>query len=350
VPRVIDREHWPPAVVRAVEDGEAAASVAGCWADQYGVYADLAPEVRYSPELSTFLRGCQATNRFAVLLTDPDAALSPFVVGALRDHQAYWVLHRGDGPVVDGRTGTALSSYEQLWREPAPAPVLAPQGQVTVLAFDVVAEHRAEGRTEIGPLAADMLRLLGGGTPQVWGGFEPLAHPFDVGAITQVAREQMPDCDPILMRDARGSWLETVVSRTGSGLRERLRGGVVQDSDELAQVRGVESLAAIAEFQHRVLTAAVSALRPAAGPVWRPGPEHAEHLVAAYLGPAGLGRTGARPSEVANRCGGRLVGRTRVPGVLVELTGSAQERADAYLELIRDVEHEGKDRHVAVGA
>lgn len=343
-------EPIPDAVVRAIDAGEAAARVAGHWSDTYGVYADLADRVVLTADLQTFLRGCAATNRFPVLMTAPDAEVSPLAMGELRERGAFWVIDHPGGPVTEAVSGAELTSYEQLWRQPAPAAAVGPgSGEVTVLVFDVVAEHRADERTRIGPLAADLIDVLGGGEPLMWGEREPLARPFDIDEITSAARSRMPDGEPAYLRDDSGSWARMVVTRTAVGLREHVRGGVPQLSDATAQLRGVEALTALAHSSFRVQTATVSALRLAAGPAWRAGPDSPEHMVAAYVGPAVLGRTERTGSDVAARHDGALVGRTRVPGVLVELTGSERQRARSYLDLVRDVAGE-RSSHVPLGA
>ncbi len=310
------------------------------WADRYAVHATISVPVLLSERLRAFLARCLVENRHAVLMTPPTATLSPFVAAMLGEIGGHWVLWRRGEPIREARTGLELSSYEALWQEPAaPVPTLPPHGRA-MIAFDLHTDHRAEASTRIGDVATEIMTALGGAAPRRWGTVEPLADPWSVGAITAAARRTMPDSVPLLVESDDG-YAYLTVSRTARGVRETLRGAVVRDVDETTALDLAETVARdLAQSRHRVLTASFSLLHAPQVPRRGPGPAPSERMLASYVGPGALFLSAPRTTALAARHGGSVVGRARVPGLVVPFPGPATTVAERYRALVADLTEE----------
>lgn len=266
--------------------------------------------------------------------TRTDATLSPFVIGWLRDLRGFWVVEDAAG-IREVQTGELVTQPDDLFglttavERPAESAF-----NHSVLTFDALLRHRAEPETRIATIVPALLSALGADEPRRWDVHEPLGRSWDVDALTSHARAGMPLCTAMYWSgdDAYG---RVAAARTEDGLHERVRGGVRHTgSPATALARARAAASTLAAARAPVLTCVFSAAGTEADLRRHPGAEASQRPLAALLGPAAIGRLGTTPKRLAERHGGELVGRPRVPGVLVTFDeielGRARQR---YLDL-----------------
>lgn len=299
--------------------------------------ATEAGHLELSRTVRKFFETSARSEQRPVLVTRPGTTLSPFVVAWLRDLAGYWTVEMPDRRLREVQTGRVVSGVLDLvdpdgWTdvaEPSETEYLA-----STIAVDVVLEHRADESTRIGASAAVVQAALGAAAPAVWGTSEPLADRWDVEALTRWAQSAMPLTGPVYWRGEDG-WGEIAVARSERGVVERLRSGVAHDgAPATALPRAVQALESLAASRSPILTCAISALGAETDQRARAGAQAPERPLAALLGPTTLGRQGWEASETAAAVGGSLVGRTRLPGLLVRFDGTLDQARARYLDLV----------------
>jgi hypothetical protein len=266
---------------------------------------------------------------------------------------------RDGGAVYDGLSGYRIDAFADLWRRSGTdRDRLAsftgwstkPQG---VLMFDVFAHQRAAADTRIGDLAAEVVPSLGGTAPDVWGLHEPLVDRWDTATLTETARRAMPVAGLMHARGPDGSFCDIAVGRTRRGILEQVKGGVPVGAYPHA-LDGVvatasATLAHVAErFQPTIGFVSLAELDD--GATQAPSAKRLEVPLAVVIGPRGVHDLGIDPDDLARRHDVTVLGRRRLPSLLVRFSDPdvglwAQLLAFAHdLGLERIAEATGLDR------
>lgn len=301
----------------------------------YAVLAAHGPQVDLLADVREFFDDCHAEQRRPILQTDRHATLGPFVVSWLRALSGYWVTRGEAGVLREVQTGAVVTDPIELFenRTSIEEPPEDAFSHAAIM-LEVVLEHRAEPTTMLGDVVPLALTALGATAPRAWGVHEPLPHAWDVRALTEHARTEMPLTGPIFWRSDDG-YGELAAARTQEGLVERSRIAVAHDGpprDGLRRAR--EAVEALVGSRLPVMTCAASAIGAHPDLRTRPEPAPPERPLAAMLGPTVLGRLGWSAAEVATSRGGRLIGRAKVPGVVVTFDGDLDDARQRYLELV----------------
>ena len=164
--------------------------VADEWTEEYTVYVASARSVRLTSPLAAFLDHAVTEGLRPVLMTSPDAALSPFVSLAMRRAGGFWAVQDADGYTYDALSGYRIFGFADLWAqvdtgrerlESFSAWSPRPHG---VLMFDAYVHQRAATETVLGRLGAEAVTALGGEALDVWGVEEPLTDPWSAAQVT----------------------------------------------------------------------------------------------------------------------------------------------------------------------
>lgn len=302
---------------------------------------DLLPQVR------EFFETCGRTEQRPVLVTQARTSLSPLVVGWLRDLAGYWTVVEPDQRLREVQTGRVVANVLDLVEPDGWIEVVEPSESdypTSTISVDVMLEHRADAGTRIGEIVPAVQAALEAAAPLAWGRTEPLEAAWDVDVLTTAARSAMPATGPLYWR-SEDSCGEIAVVRSERGVVERLRAGVAHPGPPWEALdRATRALEALAASRAPVLVSVTSAVGAEPDQRLRPGPQAPERPLAALLGPTALGRTGRDATELARAHGGSLVGRQRLPGVLVAFDGELDEVRRRYLDLLPGSTHERTDR------
>jgi hypothetical protein len=296
--------------------------------EDYTVYASSVRSVLLTEPLAAFLDHATAEHLRPVLLTDADARLSPFVSLAMRRAGGVWAVRDGSA-VHDGLSGYRIDAFADLWRRSGTDRdrlaaftrwTTTPHG---VLMFDVFAHQRAAAGTRIGDLGAGVVRSLGGTPLDVWGLHEPLVDRWDPATLTETARRRMPVSDVMHARSADGSFCDVSVGRTRRGILEQVKGGVPIGAYPLATAEVVDrastTLADVAErFQPTIGFVSLAELDD--GVTQRPSAKRLEVPLAVVIGPRGVHDLGIDPEDLARRHDVTVLGRRRLPSLLVRFS------------------------------
>ncbi|MFS0702224.1 DUF6177 family protein [Cellulomonas sp. 179-A 4D5 NHS] len=303
--------------------------VADEWDDEYSVFVASGRSVLLSEPLAAFLDHATTERLRPVLVTSSDARLSPFVSLAMRRAAGHWAVRHDDGRVFDGLSGYRIDSFPDLWPRSGTdrdrlgtfagsAP--EPRG---VLMFDVFAHQRAAADTRVGALAASVVGSLGGQPLDVWGLHEPLVEAWDTAVLTETARRGMPASELMHARGPDGSFVDVAVARTRRGVLEQVKGGVPVGAYPRT-IAGVvaqasATLAAVAEgFQPTI--GFVSLAETDEGATQGVSAKRLEVPLAVVIGPRGVHDLRVDPARLAERHDVTVLGRKRLPSVLVRFS------------------------------
>lgn len=302
------------------------------WTDEYAVYVADTDLVLLTDPLDSFLHWALDEGLRPILVTGPDVRLSPLASLAMNRSGGFWAV-RTDAGVFDGLTGHRVGSFPELWSQtrldPERLPAFtAPQPRPqAILGFDVFAHQRAVAETRVGELAGTLQRSLGGPAYDVWGVTEPLLEPFTIDRITETARRSMPTSDVLHARAADGSFCAITVGRTRRGLLEHVTGGVAVGDypHRLAPLIDVATRALTAvEAAHQPTIGFVSLAEVWPGVVQRAGIRRPEVPLAVLLGPRAVHDLGAELDGLRERHDVLVLGRRRLPSLLVRFSRTDQ--------------------------
>ncbi len=289
--------------------------------DRWLVYDTPCVSVRLTEPLLLFLRGAVTDGLRPVLVTSAEARLSPFVAATLAEAGGSWVVRSPDGP-FDAVTGQALASFDDLARPPTglhPRFLALPTPSRVVVTYDVYTTAPADSQTRVG-LTAQALTAALGGTLDLWGTVEPLLDPWDADQITAFAQQGMPRAPVVLASGRDGEHARIWVARSRHGLYERSHGGVLTPTPErLVDLAPAAAQALIAAMNHRhnvsLALAWASARSEAAASA--PGRRPVDQPLAVLLGPRALHDLSLDLDDLATRHDIQVLGRARVPSLLV---------------------------------
>ncbi|WP_258724389.1 DUF6177 family protein [Cellulomonas sp. NS3] len=304
--------------------------VADEWDDEYAVFVASGRSVLLSEPLAAFLDFARTERLRPVLVTSADARLSPFVSLAMRRAAGHWAVRHEDGRVFDGLSGYRIDSFPDLWQRSGTEDrdrlgtferwSAEPRG---ALMFDVFAHQRAAADTRIGELAASVVGSLGGQPLDVWGLHEPLVEAWDTAVLTETARRGMPASELMHARGPDGSFVDVAVARTRRGVLEQVKGGVPVGAYP-GTIGGVvaqasATLAAVAEaFQPTI--GFVSLAETDEGVTQGVSAKRLEVPLAVVIGPRGVHDLRVDPAQLAERHDVTVLGRKRLPSVLVRFS------------------------------
>ncbi|MGW6130196.1 DUF6177 family protein [Cellulomonas sp. NPDC055163] len=303
--------------------------VADEWDDEYSVFVASGRSVLLSEPLAAFLDHATTEHLRPVLVTSSDARLSPFVSFAMRRAAGHWAVRHEDGRVFDGLSGYRIDAFPDLWqrsgtdRERLGTFERSSPEPLGTLMFDVFAHQRAAADTRIGDLAVSVVGSLGGQALDVWGLHEPLVDGWDTGVLTETARRGMPASELMHARGPDGSFVDVAVARTRRGVLERVKGGVPVGAYPRT-IAGVvaqasATLATVAErFQPTI--GFVSLAETDEGATQGASAKRLEVPLAVVIGPRGVHDLRVDPAQLAERHDVTVLGRTRLPSVLVRFS------------------------------
>ncbi|MFC7403993.1 DUF6177 family protein [Georgenia alba] len=297
------------------------------WTDTYAVFVASSRHVLLTEPLAGFLDFTKSEGLKPILVTGPEARISPFVSFAMLHAGGHWVLQTEDG-VFDGMSGFRIGSFAELWSS-VPGPrdrwhtytAWSPEPEGALL-FDLFAHQRAAIDTQVGHVGAAMVTALGGGALDIWGTTEPLTETWDVEAVTETARRGMPVSDVMHARAADDSFCDISVERTKRGILEHVKGGVPvgpypSEPDEL-MARATTALTMAAErFQP---TVGFVSFTESDGQWQEARANRPELPLAVVLGPRAVHDLKLDADELGKWYDLTVLGRRRTPCVLVRFT------------------------------
>lgn len=282
-----------------------------------------------TPLRADLLLAADAAGRRVLLVTRSDARLTDPLRDALSVAGGTWVVEDGSGDRWNGVTGQDLGSLDEavapLQVEPRIAPgFLAGQDAATLqLIVSASLRHRAEAATKIGSALEALARLGGGDAPAGWGSHEPAERAWDVDALTEHLRAAAPAETRVVAVGTAEHPLagSTLTRRTDKGVEEVLQAliglGAVGSSSAAAALDAVpDALAGLAD--HAMPLFALALARPGrADLTTAPVLQHAPEPLAMLIGPPGLRDLGVPANALVEEFDARIVGRPRIPGVLI---------------------------------
>lgn len=337
--------------------------------------------VHLSEARSDLLRRASADGRRVVLVTDERSSLTYPMHDALVGTGGVWVVREAGGTFRDGTDGRVLTSVSAATDRTAPvltasgtgagtgsaavSPVFlrseptgdgpdaadvrrrldAPLGRQLVVSVSV--RHQARRTTLLGRTTEILAEQLTGSPVLGWGVREPAIVPWDRTALTAYARGRMPE-DARLVVVGDGFVGTIVVRRTNAGLEETTQLLVH------AGPSGSDAARAVVDAVPATLGQLSSTLVPLFGLVTtRTG--RADLLVpsvletpvvplAMLLGPPAVRELGLDLSLLADQHDAQVVGRRRVPGVVVPLGTFDHADWDRLAGVVRTL---GADRVLA---
>lgn len=287
--------------------------------------------VALAPGRADFLVSARRAQRRPILVTGADAAVSEPLLRLLRETGGAWGVEGREGETWDGLTGRRLSLAEAASRRSPVGPEdLHPRfleadsaPQSLRLRVSVARRHRDALETVIGGDIEALSVDLTGTAPAGWGMHEPAGIPWDKTAITAHARESGGTARYVVAGASADAPLigQVAVHPTRKGVEE-LSDLVVSVGDEDAPetsarlqtaVRGLESVAAGVP-----LFAAVFA-EPGRADLFRaarlPRPSWP---VAILIGAPAMRAFELDADELAAAHGGRVLGKRRIPSLLLD--------------------------------
>lgn len=302
------------------------------WTDEYAVYVADTTAVLLTDPLDSFLQWSVSEGLRPILVSGPDARVSPPASLALNRAGGFWVVRTPHG-AFDALTGYRLSGFPELWESRVPsgerlpsfaAPQPEPQG---VLGYDIFGHQRAVAQTRVGELAGTVQRALGGAGFDLWGLTEPLLEPFAVDRVTETARRGMPDSDVLHARAGDGSYAAITASRTRRGILEHVTGGtpIGDYPNQLAPLVEAATRALMAvQAAHQPTIGFVSLAEVAPGVAQTVGIRRPEVPLAVLLGPRAVHDLAAEIDGLRQRHDVLVLGRPRLPSLLVRFSRTDQ--------------------------
>jgi hypothetical protein len=301
--------------------------------------------VWFNPGRANLLAMAVEGGRRPVLISDEQSLLTTGFAWIWREGGGSWVVREAAGGLRNGFDGRRVDEIPDAWTLPPPSAVeemavnyLRPVPAETLqISVTVALRHRA-GRSPVlgGPVAALSESLLGR-PPRSWGPHEPVGRPWDRAQLTDLVRQEMPNEATVFVA---GDGLTATVSaqRTDHGVEEITR---------IVLATGSPDLAELAEIRSRlsdVLASLAATAMPLIGLVLaRPG--RRDLLVPPFLqaasvplmllvGAPAVRSFGLDVAGLRDRYGAQVVGRPRIPALLVDLGSEgtqAWQRLDEVL-------------------
>lgn len=297
-----------------------------------------APIVHLTPGRANLLGVAARLGHRLVLASDELSGLTPALAQVWRAAGAFWLVRDTHGGMRDGFTGRAVAEVADLWRpgtfdftDVAPAHLLVRPAAALLLSVTVAVQHAARAETLLGSTAELAASLAAEEHPLSFGPYEPAGARWDRPAFTRWFAEQMPERVVQVAATPVVTSL-TWATRTRTGVDEvteaTVHAGPLAAADR-ARVQVAAALTRIAETampRVAVVTARPGNADLLVPPFLQPAPLP----VAVLVGPPLLRGLGVDPSALAERMSGRLVGRTKLPSVLVDLPSGLDEAWDAF--------------------
>ncbi|RIX28460.1 DUF6177 family protein [Amnibacterium setariae] len=297
--------------------------------------------VALTPLRADLLVAAHAARRRVRLVTPATSRLTDPLRDALVSAGGSWVVEDGAGAAWDGLLGLATDGTGV-----APSFLRPVEAEALQLVVTASLRHRAEAATRIGA-ALELVAGLGRGGPTGWGPHEPVEFPWDPAAVTRHLAARAPEESRVVV--AGSSMIgSTLVQRTDKGVEE-----VLQALVALGPVGASSTDAALEQVPARLRMLAEDALPLFASVFARPGRADlttAPHLqappvpVAVLIGAPGVRDLALDVPQLVDRFGALVVGRPRIPGVVVPFGGA--DGGWAALERFIDVV--GRERVRAV--
>lgn len=293
-----------------------------------------APVVHLSPARANFLGTAARAGHRLVLATDELSGLTPPLAHAWRAAGGGWVVRDSHAGLRDGFSGRALTDVPDLWQgsvrgldDVAPAHLLVRRADALVLTVTVALQHPARAETVLGGVVEQAALLARTEAALSFGPYEPAERAWDRAELTRWFQARMPER---LVQVGASTVLSSVTwaERTTAGLDEVTEATVdagPPDQDRAALgLRVGEVLGRLAETampRVALVTSRVGSRDLLVPPFLQPAPRP----VAVLVGPPVLRGLQADPAELADRLAGRLVGRRRLPALLVDLPPGLDE-------------------------
>ena len=298
--------------------------------DPWVMTESRAPVVFLSQSRINLLATASRDGRRVIQVTDENSVLTPVFASVWRQAGGSWVVREAGGGLRNGFDGRRLTAMEDAGRLPPPAtvdevavnylrPVAADALQLTAL---LSIRHPARDSTTLGAPLAGLAEAVLEAPPRLWGLNEPLALPWDQGALTGTIREHMPDETAVF---ATAPGLAGVVSaqRTRHGVEEMTEAQLAlfrpsQEKFDRVRSRLLTALQRLAETSMPLVTLLLA--RPARVDLMvRPFLEAPQIPLALLVGAPAVRSFGLDLAEMRERFGGQVVGRPRIPALLFDL-------------------------------
>ena len=267
--------------------------------------------VALTPLRTDLLLAARAAGRRVRLVTPATSRLTDPLRDALASAGGSWIVEDGEGAVWDGLI--------------APSFLQAVEAGTLQLVVSASLRHRAEAGTRIGAALELVAGLAGPDGVTGWGPHEPVEHAWNPSAVTAHLAARAPDESRVLVvgPSTIGS---TLVQRTDKGVEE-----VLQALVALGPVGADSTAAALAAVPTTLRMLGEDALPLFASVLARPGRADlttAPFLqappvpVAVLIGAPGVRDLALDVPQLVDRFGALVVGRPRIPGVVVPFTSA----------------------------
>ena len=299
-----------------------------------------APVVHLNPLRVNLLAQAAAEGVRVALVTGEHSCLTRGLAHVWRRAGGAWVVRDPNGGLHDGFSSRALGTIADAWTgatagSPDDTAPRHPRPQGTgALHLTVIVAERHPARESV--LLGGTMEALGdtlGAQPREWGAHEPVGETWDRRALTLSVRDRMPAETTVLVTGER---LAATVgaARTAPGVEEVTHVSVAlpaSTGSELAATR-VRLDATLGRLTQQAMPLVALVLaRPGRRDLLVP-PFATEPPVPLTLlvGAPAVRTLELDPTELADRLGGQLVGRPRLPALLFPLGAYGPE---AWLRL-----------------
>lgn len=301
------------------------------------------------------LRSAASAGARPIVVTDGLSVVTEAFRQALVESGGAWVV-RGDDGLRNGLDGRRLEDFTDAFRFGAPTSVadvavgfLRPQTPTAdQLVVSASVRHRAAEETVLGTTSELLATELAGAPPSGWGTHEPAGRPWDRHALTQAARDRMPEPTRLLVVGSAAAPVALTVTaqRTEQGVEELTTGllSVGVPGDPVTDMR----IAAVPQVLGRL---AVTQLPLFALVLRRPGRAdlaQAPRLVAPplpvamLLGAPAVRQLGLDPDDMRDRFDAVVAGKPRIPALVLPF-GRRRDR-NPVEDLAAVIDHIGDDR------
>ena len=308
-------------------------------------------EVAYLSESRASLLDYAAGARTVILASGESTRLTYPLREALLDAGGRWVVREPGGTLRDGVDGYRLTSIDDaIARGPithaddvAEGYLRSARASMVHLVVSLSVRHRSARTTVLGGPAQLISEVLTGAAPTGWGLHEPALVAWDRHRLTEVCRRRMPRETTLIVVGAPPLPVIGTVraARTAHGLEEttQLVAAIGAPGSEEARhvVERLPDLFAALSTRPLPLFGFVTA-RTGRDDLTLPSTlEAPASPLGMLLGPPGVRELDLDGAALAERFGGRVLGRPRTPGLYVPLGGfdrSGGSDLDAVLDAI----------------
>lgn len=282
------------------------------------------PVVALTPLRADLIRATAEAGVRLVLVTPAGARLTAPLVAVLAEAGAGWAAEREGGGWYDGRSGRPLDAPELVLDRfdapPVPEFLRIGIGAAPQVAVSLSLRHRADTDTRLGRAVTELAGAVGG-APAGWGPHEPVEQPWSEAALTAFARSASPAEIRLVVAGHGHRPL------AGSVLVRRTDRGVEEVVDLVLGLGPGGSSAPVQEALARLaatgMPLAALALERDGEPdlTVRPTAQRPASPAAVLIGAPAVRDLGLDPAALARTFEGRIVGRPRLPALLVPLDG-----------------------------